>query len=112
MGFMSNKDGTEDYDVEDTKSDGFGLHIDRAASRLRSALAPRVTDEFVDGDVIRWKSAGRYQYAVVKAAGRYYFTGGGRWYGAQSVTYDDLITILNRAEVSDIAVAVAWAPMV
>ena len=82
-----------------------------AIARLRGALAPRVVDAFEEGDVIRWKS-GIYQYAVIKAKGKYWFTGGGSWYGTRSVNYDDLIAILNRAEVSDVAVATAWAQIV
>lgn len=82
------------------------------ADHLRTALQPKAIDPFVEGDVIRWTSSDRYRYAVIKADGRYWFTGGGAWYGTRSVNYTGLINILNRAEVSDIAVAVAWVPVV
>lgn len=75
---------------------------------LKKALKKKVKDDFADGDVIRWKSANKYTYAVVKAGGRWWITGTAVYYGKQIFTFDEIIEILSLSEVSEIAVASEW----
>lgn len=81
----------------------------KALASLKKALKNRITDRFETGDVIRWTSNGRYTYAVVKdGRGLWTITGAGSWYGKGSFTFDELVDVLNRSEVSDVVVATGW----
>jgi hypothetical protein len=70
-------------------------------AELSKALAAKQVDRFEVGTVIRWTSADRYTYAVIKAGnGRWYVTGAGRFYGTDEFGYEELLDILGRSEVS------------
>lgn len=77
---------------------------------LRKALKDKKVDKFDVGTVIRWKSAGVYNYAAVKA-------GNGKWYTtaasfnsfvSQILDFDDLVEVLSRAETDEIDVSLTW----
>jgi hypothetical protein len=78
---------------------------------LRKTLKTKAEDTFEVGTVIRWKSAGRYDYAAIKA-------GDGRWYTTAqsyntfvsgSYTFDAFLKYLTSSEVSEVAVSTEWA---
>ena len=79
-----------------------------ALKALKKALKNKMTDEFEEGSVIRWKSADRYVYVVVKASGKWWITGVANYYGNRVFTFAQLIEILSLSEVSDVTVATAW----
>jgi hypothetical protein len=77
---------------------------------LRDAVKKANRDTFDVGTVIRWKASDRYDYAALKA-------GDGQWYTTarsyntfvpEVLKFDDLLKILTRSEVSEVAVATAW----
>lgn len=77
---------------------------------LRKALKDKKVDKFDVGTVIRWKSAGVYNYAAIKA-------GNGKWYTtaasfnsfvSQILDFDDLVEVLSRAETDEIDVSLTW----
>lgn len=82
------------------------------------ALRKKVTkgvdrDRFDDGTAIRWVSGGRYTYAALKAGGRWWITGGSAtFYGKSVFTFTELVNILRRDDVSDVAVATSWETIV
>jgi len=90
-----------------------------AIKALAKALKNKTADKFETGDVIRWRSADRFAYAAIKADnGWWYITGNGRWYHSlatvlpgttsNAFSYEAMLKILNRSDVSDIRVASGW----
>jgi hypothetical protein len=88
---------------------------------LRDAVKKANRDTFDVGTVIRWKASDRYDYAALKASDRYDYAalkaGDGQWYTTarsyntfvpEVLKFDDLLKILTRSEVSEVAVATAW----
>lgn len=79
-----------------------------AAARLAKTLK-RTKDDFPVGTVIRWLSAGTYNYAAIKAGnGAWYTTGGRGYYGTTTFWFEDLVKVLGKAEVTDVSVATEW----
>lgn len=81
---------------------------------LREALANKITDQFVVGDVIRWRSLDRYDYAAIKV-------GNGNWYTTASFTnsyvpkilgFNELVDILARPESTNILLASGWEKVI
>jgi hypothetical protein len=76
------------------------------------------TKRVAEGTIIKWDSrsekAGRwggrvFTYVAIYAAGRWFITGDGLFYGKNVFTYDEFFrTVLNRDEVENIAVASDW----
>lgn len=76
---------------------------------LREALAEKVSDTFEDGTVFRWTSGGKYDYAAIKAGGRYWLSGTYDFYNNGGVTdYTGLLDIFSRPDVTDIKIATGW----
>lgn len=76
---------------------------------LQDARSKAQTDGFEQGTVIRWIASERYTYAALKAGGLWYTTA--QEFNTrvpQSVTFEKLLEILSRSEVSDVAVATDW----
>lgn len=76
---------------------------------VREVVATATKDVFPVGAVIRWQ-ARQYTYAALKA-------GNGQWYTTsasfntfvpQILDFDDLMDVITRAEVEEVAVATAW----
>jgi len=67
-------------------------------------------DEFDEGTVIRFTSGGRYTYAVIKTGIGWVSTArydGGKV--AKTLDFDELLEVLGRSEVTDVAVATEWS---
>lgn len=80
-----------------------------AVRALRKALDKKVADKFDVGDVIRWTAAGRYTYAAIKTAAGWFTTASNtNSFVSSYLTYEDLIEVLARSEVSDVMVSVGW----
>jgi hypothetical protein len=76
---------------------------------LKKALQEAVTDNFLLGDVIRWTASDRYVYAAVKSPVGWFTTAAEyNRHVPQVVTYEELVKILSRAEVSDVQFATNW----
>ena len=72
----------------------------------------RNTDPFEDGAVIQWLSTGTYHYSANRAGGKWYISGTANFYGPgthSGVTYERLVGILSRADVSDIRHVTEWS---
>lgn len=76
---------------------------------VREVVATATKDVFPTGAVIRWQ-AGIYTYAALKA-------GNGQWYTTaasfnsfvpQILSFEDLMDVITRSEVEEVAVATAW----
>ena len=82
-----------------------------SAHQLRETIGTKVTDPFVDGDVIRWVSGGRYNYAAIKTP-RGWFTTARGYDGNTHVNavydYEDLAEMLASSDVTEIEVALEW----
>lgn len=82
---------------------------------LREALKDKVSDTFEVGDVIRWLSGGKYTYAALKTPVGWYTTArlfhgqadGNGWVN-QVYTYEGLLEMLARAEVTNVQVSTGW----
>jgi hypothetical protein len=79
-----------------------------AIESLRSAVAQKKTDKFEVGDVVRWVASGKYSYAAIKTEVGWYTTANNPYVPHKVGSFDNLVEILNRSEVSDIAVASTW----
>lgn len=84
-----------------------------AADKLRRDLASSKQDTFEEGTVISWVHMGsghtRYLFAALKATdGTWYLTGTSSVYGVVNVSYEKLLTILNRRDTNDIMLAGSW----
>ena len=77
--------------------------------KLREVLAAKVTDSFEEGDVIRWVASSTCNYAAIKTPVGW-FTTASEYNGfvAQRVSWEDLLEILQRADVSAVSVATEW----
>lgn len=83
-----------------------------AIKRLKKDLKAAVRDTFETGTVIRWLAAGRYTYAALKAGdGNWWLTGALGFYGRSRLTYEELIEVLNRADVTEVAVSESWVEL-
>ena len=80
--------------------------MEKATKQLKRALKRKETDPWAEGTVIRWLSGGRYLYAVIKGNDRWSITG--TFYGQQVFSYQKLLEILSRADVTDIQVVAEW----
>lgn len=81
-----------------------------AVAGLRDALKEKVADKFAVGDVIRWAGGGRFTYCAIKCGNQMWaISGTGLWYGTEQKTYEQIVEILTRSDVSDVAVAQGWA---
>jgi hypothetical protein len=77
---------------------------------LKKALKGKNEDTFEVGDVIRWTAAGRYTYVAVKT-GIGWFTTANEYNEFVDRFYknlDDLLLVLTRSEVTDVAVSTEW----
>ena len=78
---------------------------------LRKAIKKKA-DPFNEGDVIRWESKAsngfRYRYAVIRANQQWWITGLARFYGAQVFSYEELVEILSRDDVVNVAYSSRW----
>jgi len=77
---------------------------------LQDARAKAQSDEFEIGTVIRWVSSGRFNYAALKA-------GNGLWYSTaqdfnthvpQVMSFEKLLEVLGKSEVSQVLVSTDW----
>ena len=68
----------------------------------------KTADPFAEGDVIRFKAAGTYTYAALKAGGRWWITGTSSFYRHDGVTYEELVEYLGRSDVTHIDAATNW----
>lgn len=77
---------------------------------LQEALADIKRDQFKDGDVLRWKSAGRYSYAAIRTPLGWYTTASssGERFVPKIVQFAGLIDVLSQPSVSDIEFASEW----
>lgn len=66
-------------------------------------------DTFPEGTIIRWCSSGRYTYAALKAAGKWYTTAQrGNTFMPQVMSWSELLQALSRNETSQVEIATAW----
>lgn len=80
-----------------------------AAGALREDLSKKVKDKFDAGDVIRWTGGGRFAYCAIKCGNSLWsISGTGIWYGTEQKTYEQIVDILERSDVTDIEVSVEW----
>lgn len=64
---------------------------------------------FADGTVVAWVGGGLYKYAAIFAGGRWYITGGARFYGGKpSYSDEEFMNILGRPDATDVRVAAEW----
>lgn len=85
------------------------IYKDEAADALREDLGAKVTDKFEAGDVIRWIGGGRFNYCAIKCSNNMWsISGTGIWYGTEQKTYEQIVEILSRSDVSNIATAIEW----
>lgn len=83
--------------------------IDVAVKSLRKVLDKKVSDKFEVGDVIRWTAAERFTYAAIKTAAGWFTTASNtNSFVSSYLSYEDLIEVLARSEVSDVAVSAGW----
>lgn len=87
--------------------------VERAPIEQLGSLinADKIRDPFNNGDVIRFKanlSSRDYTFAVLRAGGRWYSTGGGTYVPQGPISYKRLVEILNRDEVYDVEAASMW----
>jgi hypothetical protein len=77
---------------------------------LRKALDKRTIDRFEVGDVIRWTASERYTYAAIKTNGGWYTTArtGNPFIDTRFDTFEELVEVLSRSEVSEVYVSTAW----
>ena len=78
---------------------------------VRKALKGKAEDTFEVGTVIRWTARERYTYAAVKT-GIGWFTTANEYNEFVERFYrnlDDLLEVLTRSEVTDVAVSTEWA---
>lgn len=86
--------------------------MSKAINDLKEALAKANRDNFAVGDVVRWTSAGKYNYAAIKTEIGWFTTAREfNNYVAQQLTYETLIKVLSKAEVTDIKVATEWTDL-
>jgi hypothetical protein len=78
-------------------------------ANLKKALQDAVTDDFLGGDVIRWTASDKYVYAAIKSPVGWFTTAAEyNRHVPQIVTYEELVKILSRSEVSDVQFAITW----
>lgn len=76
---------------------------------LTKTLKKGRTDTFDEGTVIRWTSSGRYTYAAIKTAVGWATTAqGSNVYVPRMCTFDQLLEVLGKSEVSRVNIAVGW----
>jgi hypothetical protein len=76
---------------------------------LRKAVGKKQKDTFEEGTVIRFTSGGKYTYAVVKTAIGWISTARyDNGYVSKDLSFEALLKILGRADVTDVAVATTW----
>jgi hypothetical protein len=76
---------------------------------LEKVVKKAKRDSFVEGTVVRWTASGRYNYAAIKTSAGWFTTAREfNPYVPQTVTFEKLLEILGRSEVSDVAVAGTW----
>lgn len=76
---------------------------------LKKALKKARRDGFEVGTVIRWTSNNRYTYVAVKTEVGWYTTARSvNRYVDQVLTFEGLVRVLKKAEVSNVQVAVGW----
>ena len=69
-------------------------------------------DGFVPGDVVRWVVAGKYTFAALYTADRWWLTGKGAAYeGVTDMDHEQFSRILEFKDVSDIVVSSGWEPL-
>lgn len=87
----------------------------QAIEKLREELAKAVKDEFDMGSVIRWKSTGVtgvYLYAAIKSPAGWFTTATSHnSFVDQIMSYEELVDYLSKHEVSEVAVATEWEPV-
>lgn len=76
---------------------------------IREAATKTSKDTFAVGDVVRWVAAGQYTYAAVKTQIGWFTTASpGNPYVRRQLDFDELLEVLARSEVTEIAVAINW----
>lgn len=85
--------------------------MELAIEKLRAEISKAVKDPFEDNTVVRWVSAGRYNYAAIKTVAGWFTTANNNAFVPGVVTYEELLDILARSEVSQVAVATEWATL-
>lgn len=79
--------------------------------RLREDLKTKVTDPFVNGDVIRWTSGERYIYAAVKTSAGWFTTAGGgngNYFVPGNLDYEELLEVLAKSDVTEVETSTRW----
>lgn len=80
-----------------------------AIKALRKALKGKSKDTFVIGDVVRWVSGGRYNYAAIKTPVGWFTTAAfNNGYVPVQVTYEELVEILGKSNSGQVEVASEW----
>ena len=82
---------------------------------LKEALAEVKRDTFPEGTVIRWLASQRFTYAALKTPAGWFTTARAMPESNQRVpqvtTFDGLIKILAKSEVTEIEVATEWTSL-
>jgi len=82
-------------------------HLDRREIN-RSQLA-RLLEELANSGIMLWTSNRRFTYAAVYAAGFWFITGEGIWYGKSKFTpYEFAFEVLGHPEVTSLAVGLRF----
>lgn len=84
--------------------------IDAALADLRKVIEENPDrDRFPRGTVIRWTANERYTYAAIKTNVGWFTTSRpGNPFVKQQMNYEEFQEVLQREEVTDIAVATGW----
>lgn len=76
---------------------------------IKKAVSKKSKDEFEIGTVIRFTSGGKYTYAVIKTAIGWISTSRyDNGYVDKDLSFEDLLEILGRADVTEVKVATSW----
>lgn len=76
---------------------------------VKDAVKKSRKDKFEIGDVIRWTASNTYTYAAIKTAVGWVSTSRyDNGYVKSTMTFDELLEVIARAETSEVFVATAW----
>lgn len=81
----------------------------RGLEVVREVVATATKDVFPTGAIIRWQT-GIYSYAAIKASNGSWYTTAASFnsFVPQIVSFEDLMEIITRSEVDEVAIATAW----
>jgi len=76
---------------------------------LKAARKRATADKFEEGTVIRWLASGKYLYAAMKTPVGWVSTS--RYNNGHvpiTMTFDELLEVLSRSEVTEVVVSETW----